>query len=78
MCTYTGAERERQMDASPIRLIKWAQGQSLKAAIQQQPECNLYKSVLFRSTLDDFCGTACSIRSTPQYRSMLQRALLCC
>ena len=53
MCTCTGAERERQMGASPIRLIKWAQGQSLKphSAIQQQPECNpVYKSAV-RSTI---------------------------
>ncbi len=32
-------------------------------------------AVLCRSTLDKICGTACSIRSTPQYRSMLRRVI---
>ncbi len=36
------------------------------------------ETVLCRSTLDKICGTACSIRSTPQYRSMLRRVILCC
>jgi len=30
-----------------------------------------FEAVLCRSTLDEICGTACSIRSTPQYRSVL-------
>ncbi len=34
--------------------------------------------MLCRSTLDEICGTACSIRSTPQYRSVMRRVTLCC
>jgi len=37
-----------------------------------------FVSVLCRSTLDEICGTACSIRSTPQYRSVMRRVTLCC
>ena len=45
---------------------------------KQEHQHQSHIQVLCRSTLDKICGTACSIRSTPQYRSILRRVILCC
>ncbi len=49
-------------------------------SITEDPGCHRLSlcTVLCRSTLDEICGTACSIRSTPQYRSVMRRVTLCC